>query len=201
MSPYNSHMKLPVTFEEFDAVLGRLGAPLGAAESHGLLCGLLCTLGMQGARDPWLVNCLDEVPSPDNPVLGEFREQALALFEATVKSVNDTSLGFLLFLPDEDETTLDVRTEALAQWCQGYVYGLGLGGYQEAKVANADIPELVRDLSMIAGAGYEGESPEGDEEEQSAYIEVEEYVRVGVMLVMEELQPVERKSPIGTLPH
>ncbi|MDO6461764.1 UPF0149 family protein [Granulosicoccaceae sp. 1_MG-2023] len=194
-------MKLPVTYEKFDAVLGRLGAPLGAAESHGLLCGLICTLGAQSARDPWLVNCLDEAPSPDNPVLTEFRQDALALFEATVKSVNDASLGFLLFLPDEEDTTLDVRTAALGQWCQGYVYGLGLGGYKESKTARGDIPELVRDISMIAGAGYEGENPEGDEEEQAAYIEVEEYVRVGVMLVLEELQPIERTSPIGNAPH
>ena len=47
--------------------------------------------------------------------------------------------------------------------------------------------ELLDDLAEIARVDFEVGEP--DEEEQAAFAEVVEYVRVGVLLINEELQP------------
>ena len=56
-----------------------------------------------------------EVDAADKDVL-------IALFDDAVKQLADPELGFQLLLPDET-TSLHDRTEALANWCEGYLYG------------------------------------------------------------------------------
>ena len=56
-----------------------------------------------------------------------------------------------------------------------------------------DLRELLLDFSRIAHSLNDRQDPgqyDGDEEEEAAYAEVEEYVRVGVLLIREELQSI-----------
>src|SRR5579859_8022634 len=53
-----------------------------------------------------------------------------------------------------------------------------------------------RDMGQIAQAGFEGDAESEDDE--TAYAEIVEYVRVGVQLLFEELQPGSM-IPSGTL--
>jgi uncharacterized protein YgfB (UPF0149 family) len=102
-------------------------------------------------------------------------------------------LGFDLLLPEE-ELPLDARTAALAQWCQGFLYGLGSRVIQDANGLPGDAGEVVRDLSDITNVGVDP----GDDEEsnESAFAELVEFVRVGVQLVFAELEPVRGHSSV-----
>jgi len=96
-------------------------------------------------------------------------------------------MEFDLLLP-EDEASLDTRTVALAQWCQGFLYGLGGSAIQDTNGLPGEVGEIVRDLSEITRVGVDdGQSVESNE---SAYAELVEFVRVGVQLVFEELSPL-----------
>src|SRR5690606_31520995 len=91
-----------------------------AAEAHGVLSGLLCLNG-QTDCDQWL-----------EAVFGEARihlasaEHALlfALCETTRHQLDDFDFSFELLLPD-DAHPLSERANALGEWCQGFLYGLG----------------------------------------------------------------------------
>jgi len=175
-------------FDTLDEALDRAGAEMGAAESQGLLCGMICGLG-HGDRKAWGKLVLDEVDL--NNVLAKECDAVLdGLFESTRQQLNDAVLEFEMLLPHEGDL-LDIRVEALGEWCQGFLYGFGLGGVREKSMPE-DSRELLHDIAEIARAGQQ----DGDalEEDEEAYVALVEYVRLGVLLINEELHPV-KASP------
>ena len=52
------------------------------------------------------------------------------LYLETSGALEGSEMEFELLLP-EDEAPLDTRTVALAQWCQGFLYGLGGSAIQD----------------------------------------------------------------------
>ncbi|MES0328506.1 MAG: UPF0149 family protein, partial [Gammaproteobacteria bacterium] len=98
-----------------------------------------------------------------------------------------------MLLPEDDEDLMD-RTEALANWCQGFVYGLAAGGISDDTKLPGDAQEILMDFVEISRAGYNIgdddviEVSETTEEDELAFVEVVEYVRTGVLLINEELQ-------------
>ncbi len=80
----------------------------------------------------------------------------------------------------------------LGGWCAGFLYALGLAGEDSYGRLSSEAREFVRDLTEISriDAGVEG-----DEQEEAAYTEVLEYVRVGVLMVYEDLR--QSRQPPG----
>ena len=149
-----------------------------AAEAHGTLAGCLCAA--QGYRvEDWLREILPEgraTPGTSAALEG--------LFTATAAALLQPDMEFELLLPS-DEQPIEVRTAALAQWCQGFLYGLGAGAVPDASELPGEVGEVVRDLIEISRAGVD---PEQDEESnEAAYAELVEFVRVGAQLLFEEL--------------
>jgi uncharacterized protein len=176
----------PAESPSFFAVAAALNAssqPAEAAEAHGSLCGLLSAMGPL-AREPWLADVLDDEtpPAADAAILE-------ALADSTWRDLDSSELHFCPLLPDDDES-LELRSECLARWCQGYTRGLTLARANDAVGESLDSPvvaEVVGDLGAIAGLGIDddaGDDLEGD------YMELVEYLRVSVQLVFEELAPV-----------
>ena len=77
------------------------------------------------------------------------------------------------------------RALALSQWCQGFLYGFGTGGPCRASELTAEVEEVLRDLTHISQASVD--TGADAEEEEQAYAEIVEYVRVGVQLIHDEL--------------
>jgi len=141
-------------------------------------------------------------------VLGEHEESNKALQNAgklllqihqvTVAQMNDSDVDFELMLPDDDDP-LDDRVEALGIWSQGFVYGLAAGGMKEGADLPEDSQEFIKDIVEISRAGYAVDD-EADaaisEEDEVAFMEVCEYVRMGVLLVYEELQPLQSSQTV-----
>jgi len=57
----------------------------------------------------------------------------------------------------------------------------------ESQILGGDAGEIIRDITRISEA--ELDASLADEEEARALVEIVEYLRVGVQLVFEELQP------------
>ena len=181
-------------YQEYADSLQSVGAEFAVSESHGMLCGLLCAGGPAEAKKLWRELLLPQDVSADNAVIKSFDQTCAQVFDETKRQINHETLDFHLLLVAEADADLLERTESLANWCQGYVYGLGIGGFRDAAYKGTDVPELVRDFSEISRAGYDDFEP--DEEELEAFSELEEYVRVGVLLINETLQPVKQPQPI-----
>jgi uncharacterized protein YgfB (UPF0149 family) len=120
------------------------------------------------------------------------------LFRATAESLGAAQMEFAPLLP-QDEQPIDTRATALGLWCQGFLYGLGASSLNDATQLPGDVGEIVRDLGEITRVGVDtGESLESNE---GAYAELVEFVRVGVQLVFDELEPLRTPParPAGSL--
>jgi uncharacterized protein YgfB (UPF0149 family) len=178
---------------ELDKALLKIDAMMGAAESHGVLCGMLCAQGSADLSE-WVDHVLGE-QEQGNVSLHEAVHQMSELHQSTLEHINDDSGEFVLFLPDDDDE-LSVRAEALATWCQGFVYGLAAGGVTGKSELPEDTKELLHDFIEISRVGHDAGEVEVSEEDELAYIEVMEYVRTGVLLINEELQPLQTAQTI-----
>ncbi len=158
--------------------LVRARAELGAAECHGLLCGMLCGVEEQ-APQRWL----EEVLGPGERVQkarDECRGELLRVLTDTVRTLCSGRCNFVPLLPD-DSTGLGLRSEALANWCSGFLYGIGS---VEARLSE-DALEVLSDFSEVTRLRSDAKESEAAEAD---YSEIVEYMRVGVMLIFDELQ-------------
>jgi yecA family protein len=170
---------------ELNRRLQAAGAESGAAEAHGLLCGILAAGGRTQAP-VWLEHLLGE-GNTLSVSARECRDLLTGLHAEILRELNDDAFGFRLLLPP-DEASLPLRTRALSDWCGGFLYGLALGGFR----ANTELPETVRevmqDIYEISHAGFTSDPL--DEADEEAYQEIGEYVRISVLLLHDELQPL-----------
>lgn len=172
---------------ELDEALYKVDALMGAAEAHGALCGMLCARG-SADLSAWLDHVLGE-QNADNAALHELVHMLSSLHQNTMEQLNDAMTEFYLLLPD-DEDALGDRVFALTHWCQGYVYGLAAGGIKQGAELPADSNEIIRDIIEITRVGIDDDASVGEDDE-IAFMEITEYVRTGILLVHEELQPMQ----------
>ncbi len=152
-------------------------ALVGAAECHGMLCGMLC--GTQGANDAlWLEQILGE-EGPGGADLGDLR----ALASRTAEALAGAELAFAPLLPD-DERPLPRRVAALRDWADGFLFGFGAA----APEAFPDLPEASREFidDLQSFSRLADDPADADEAGEAAYAELVEYVRVGVLTVHSE---------------
>lgn len=146
-----------------------------------MVCGEICRRLRVGGSPGFteLLGMNDEPDGAQRNVLGIVDELAEESGQAL-----DAGMQFSLLLPDEAES-IGERTGALADWARGFVLALLRGDGLRIDDLEADSAEVVRDLFKISEAQPGGD----DEEDERALMELEEYLRVGVQLVFEELQP------------
>jgi hypothetical protein len=165
---------------------------VNAAETHGSLCGVLCAVGEISEED-WLKMAIGDgggelvVPSASE------KKVLLDVAKKTLADLNDGNLSFQLILPN-DEADLEDQVMALGDWCRGFMFGLSHGGIQELNKLPGDASEVVADFLEISQIGVDGMDRE---EAEAQLLELSEYVRVGVVLVNEELQPL-KETPKDT---
>ncbi len=187
--------KLP-EISELDDLLYRIDATLGAASAHGALCGMICARGAVELSE-WVDHVIGE-QGEGSDLLHDVVHKLSELHQWTMETMNDASGNFRMLLLDDDDP-LSERVEVLASWCDGFMYGFGAGVTESSDLPD-EIEELLRDMSEISRAGHdaddEGTEEENAEDDEVAYMEVEEYVRMGVMYIYEELQPLQSTQTI-----
>ncbi len=181
---------------ELEELLYRIDAMLGAAEAHGALCGILCASGSIELSE-WVDHVIGE-QERGNELLHDVVHKLSELHQSTLEMMNDATAEFKLLLMDDDDS-LPERVETLAAWCQGFIYGLALGGIQEGSELPEDTAELLKDLIEISRAGTDTEVEDeslDQEDDEMAYMELEEYVRICVLNIYEDLQPLQSTQTI-----
>jgi yecA family protein len=177
---------LTVTYDRLQAALQSADADSGAAECHGVVCGIICAAG---TSEPafWLDHLLGE--GNTGSAMAQSAQLLLReLYSDSLLHLDDGDLGLVLLLP-EDDMPLSLRSKALGEWCQGFLYGLALGGIREDGVRQDNVGEIMHDLYEISNTRFEHDVT--DEDEETAYAEIMEYVRMSVLLCHEELRPLQ----------
>lgn len=182
---------------ELEELLYRIDADMGAADAHGALCGMLCARGAIELSE-WVDHVIGK-KEQGSELLHDVVHKLSELHQTTLEMMNDSTGEFRLLLMDDDDP-LPERVEALATWCQGFIYGLAAGGIQEGSELPEDTAELLNDMIEISRAGHDvddaGVEETDEDNDEVAYMEIEEYVRMGVLLIYEELQPLQSTQTI-----
>lgn len=168
----------PPLFERLTLLLD----PLDPAELHGLLCGLLCA-DAELDREQWLRHVHEEL-TEDAEFSQPVQDVLSKLFDYGAAQLNASDWSLTLLLPDDD-APLRQRVAALDLWCQGLLYGLALGQVERRRELSEESREFLHDAVEIAQAGFD--AAESSEADEIAYTEVVEYLRVGVLLLYQDL--------------
>lgn len=147
-----------------------------AAETHGVLSGFVCG-GIDLDSQQWL-SLFNDVVNEGIELPRSLKQLISDLYADVVKQCTDDGLGFNLLLPD-DESPLDERAEAMAQWAQGFLVGFGMV-QQALNQASEDVQEVIRDIRDISQLSLDFEQE--DESSEIAFTEIVEYLRVGAMI-------------------
>jgi uncharacterized protein len=189
-------MELTIDHNELDAALRRCGSTWNAGQTHGLLCSRLALAGGDGASR-WLAQVLQDT-DPENTLRTECEAMLDALCTATWQQLSQRQSDFMLLLPDDDDSAL-VRTEAMGQWCEGFLHGLVSethGDKLRERLASDPLSDIIKDLLEITRATVGDEADEQGTE--NAFANLVEYLRVAAQLTYEEL--AEFREPDSTPP-
>jgi len=150
----------------------RLQLGVAPSELHGGLSGWLAG----GGDDPsgWVQAILANADAPTAAGNASLER----LFQVTSSQLDAADFGFTLLLPEADAPLLQ-RSQSLFDWCRGFVGGYGLAlGNQHALSESAQ--DALSDLVRLAA---EDGQAEGDEDDEMALMELEEFVRVAVLML------------------
>lgn len=177
-----------IEYDVLEDALNQCGANWDAAQCHGLLTGKLAVAGVAAGPD-WMRQVLDGVEE-NNAMRTECQKLLDALYQSTYWELSDRLSEFEPLLPvDGDDVGL--RTEALAHWCEGFLHGLVSASHGDAlkeRLSAEPVSDIIKDMLQITRAGMDDES--GEEDNETAYVELVEYVRVAAQLSYESLADI-----------
>ena len=173
--------------EHIDRVKKKARISIDVSEYHGKISACLCCDNIS-AED-----LLPEEVKAGRCSLSletmELKTVLVKVIAETLEKLNDAEMTFYPLL-SPDSASLADRTGSLSSWCQGFIDGFGLAIAQKnIPIGPADqdiIGEIIEDFSQISK--LTSASVMNQDEEELAYMEVVEYVRVGVQLIFEEMQ-------------
>jgi uncharacterized protein len=177
----------PLGYDDIDALIMRLQLGADASELHGSLCGFLAGGGvLRGASVLSTLQLDAEVGQPSTDDLRRLDQLA----RDCENELADPELGFEPALPADDRPLAE-RADAMVEWCRGFLGGFGLAGTDAHAKLSDEAQEVLRDLGTIAASSFDFGN---EDEDEDALIEVQEFIRVGAMLLYAECAPHEPSS-------
>lgn len=182
-------LSLP-TYRELTQALHDTALKLHASQVHGLICGILCGNAKSSSAWEELVTGGEETPKT--------HELLQTLYDMTSKQLEEFLFEVQLMLPP-DSDGLPERAEALTLWCQGFLTGLKLVQVQIIEREPSEMTEAINDIIEIAKMNYE--DVVSSEEDEAAYVELVEYVRMAVILIYQDMREAETAKKTSSSSH
>lgn len=162
---------------ELSKLLSKTILKLHASQVHGLICGILC--GNPNSTAAW-----EELVTGGDNKSPKTHEVLQNLYDISAKQLKEFLFEFQLVLPADSEE-LPTRAEALTVWCQGFLTGLKMTQVQIVDREPSEMTEAINDIIEIAKMNYE--EVVACEEDEAAYTELIEYVRMAVILIYQDM--------------
>ncbi|MEE9351997.1 MAG: UPF0149 family protein [Thiotrichaceae bacterium] len=177
-------MEESLDYMQMESLLRRADCQYCAAEIQGVACGLLA-VNLNADDELWLGQVFQD-RDPQNHLQQDISIELKRYIQGLRTQMQDSNLEFGLLLPNDEEDLRD-RVDAMQEWTQGFLLGVSLAGLKDFSALPDDSKELMDDFIEITKAG-EFDTDELEESED-AYWHIVEYLRMGVLLISEELQP------------
>lgn len=174
------------TYQDLNAALSKTALKLHPSQVHGLISGILSANAKNNAAWEEIITGGEEAVKT--------HELLQALYDTTANQLSDFLFEFQLVLPPDSED-LALRAEALTLWCQGFLTGLKSANIKIVGREPSDMTEAINDLIEIAKMNYE--DVVASEEDEAAFVELMEYVRMAVILIYQESHP-DSETPAPT---
>jgi yecA family protein len=162
-------------------------ASVQVAEAHGFICGVIAT--DQPIPADWFEEVFDQSEEGDL-LVKDCQGSLKQLYKETLDEIEGAGIGMQLLLPS-DSKPLPERARAVSQWCQGFLYAIGLTGNNNQSLSE-EAREALEDMSAFTRIDIEeleddaddiGENNSGDDED--ALVEITEFLWVAAMLIRE----------------
>ena len=114
----------------------------------------------------------------------------------TYRQLSGRQSEFEPLLPDDSESAA-IITEALAEWCEGFLHGLVSNVQDEmlkSKLASEPLSDIIKDMLEMTRATADEDEDDDDDEIDEALTELVEYLRVAAQLVYEELAELRHQN-------
>ncbi len=170
-------------------LLTQAGALNGIAELQGVLCGYLSG-GLRFADHDWVNLAKEALDLAEDPG-HDLNDALVALYHQSLKQLMRDDFGFVLLLP-ADEADLSLRSEALGEWCQGFLVGIGHTGLGQQDSLDEEVLEMLSDLVAISQIDIS----EMSEDLESDYFAVAEYVRMSAIKLFMEFNSKDVKPAV-----
>lgn len=174
-------------YNDLNHILHKTTLKLHPSQVHGLSCGMLC--GQQPNESVFEELVTGAVA--DAKEAKKAHDLLKSLYEISKKQLEDFLFDFELLLPDDSES-LTLRAEALTLWSQGFLTGLKMVDIAIVNLDASEMSEAINDLVEIAKMNYE--DVVDSEEDEAAYIELVEFVRMAVILIYQDVKNREMKA-------
>ncbi len=177
---------LPKYFE-LNQVLNSTTLKLHPSQTHGLICGIIC--GNLNSHVAWEELIVGDKSSE------KVHETLHQLYDASSQLLREFLFDFKLILP-VDSQPLPARAEALTLWCQGFLTGLKLVNIPIVDREPSEVTEAINDIIEIAKMNYE--EVVASEEDEAAYTELVEFIRMAIILIYQDLHEDNAESALSS---
>ena len=179
------------TLQELKQLLQDLQLTASASEVHGFVTGLLAA-GFRLNKQQ-LIKFLEAHTETDQAFDDALIASLWQMQLATLEALGSSEIIFTPLVPNDD-FTLTERVIALSDWCQGMLSGFGLAVRgDDERLTKGVIQETLQDIVNIVHVG--GDFDSENEEDEQAYMELYEFVRLAVIHLFEEMSPREEHRP------
>lgn len=176
-----------MSYSDLNSIILQKDAADSAAEVHGIAVAMLC-LNKNSEASDWITEAFSE----QDTLIREEKLEFISLFEHTKALMESDEFVFDLYLPEED-TALMLKSTALIQWCQGFLFGMGR--VQTTSEWPGEIDEILKDI--IEFTKLDPDIDEDDAEQaENDLTEIQEYLRAAVMLIRSELNPAQDNNTV-----
>ncbi len=169
---------ISIPFHQFaNAMLtiGALGSPSGL---HGWLSGYLST-GARLSDEQWQVEAENYLETPE--ALPKPVQSLMTVFYGWVlQGLENESMNFTLFMPEEDDCELSQQVDALAQWSKGFLDGFGAAGKVSGKLDD-ETKEVLQHFDAFSQV--ELTADDSPEDSEGLLHELVEHARVAALTV------------------
>lgn len=169
------------SFSELSKALTGTSLNWHASQVHGLVSGIICGNQAPKTWEELSIGGEDE----------KVQSLLQSLYAVSSKELKDFLFEFQLLLP-EDEASLSERADALTLWCQGFLTGLKMAGVDLQAKNLGEASEAIQDLVEIANLNSDDIAD--NEEDEKAYTELLEYVRVAVILIYQTIHQIDENE-------
>ncbi|WP_211830627.1 UPF0149 family protein [Kistimonas asteriae] len=182
----------PVSFDRLSNLFLELQSYQSPSELHGLLCGQYCA-GQRPAHGAWLATAAEHM-AVTQTLDAATKAVLLQLYDDTLGKLQSEDYSFQPLLPDDDEA-LGQRTQALGQWCQGFLGGYGLSGRSEGDLSE-EVASILTDFASIAQVQFD--DLDDSEASEKDFLEVSEYLRMATLMLFGESEDAEAEAGQST---